>query len=126
MLRKSPLRPFHLLSANEMGTWYSYLSTPFSSCPIDHREKTPEHREEYGSPPTRSVKPFESIPGPPIYPVIGSVWDIKKRAGKGKMFYEIVKDYRYEYGPIVRTKLFDKYNVYVYDPREFLKGIVMS
>lgn len=84
--------------------------------------KCPMNRGAQKDPIINSGKSFGSIPGPPIYPFIGSVWDLKRRMSKGKQFFEVVKDYRDEYGPIVKAKIFEAPSVFIHDPQEFLKG----
>lgn len=98
-----------------------------SKCPVDHKKASaPIATEPTYTPTTPTGKPFDSIPGPPIYPLIGSVWDLKTRMDKGRCFFEVIKDYRNEFGPIVKAKIFDSPSVFVHDPREFLKGMRLS
>lgn len=60
------------------------------------------------------------MPGPPRYPLLGSLPDFIKRFGDERV-YQISKDYYKEYGTIVRVKLGQDDQVWVYDPREMLK-----
>jgi hypothetical protein len=101
-----------------------FSSSPeISKCPVDHKASAPVDKETTNNPSTPTGKPFDSIPGPPIYPIIGSVWDLKTRMDKGRCFFEVIKDYRNEYGPIVKAKIFNSPSVFLHDPREFLKGM---
>lgn len=65
-------------------------------------------------------KPFSAIPGPPQWPVLGSLPDFM--AKKGAIAPWLCTDHYYkEYGAIVQQNLLGEREVLVYNPKEYLK-----
>ncbi len=63
-------------------------------------------------------RPYKQIPGPKIYPVLGSILDFKENGGSMLMISSL---YYKKYGMIVKQNVTGN-EVIIYDPIEYLKG----
>lgn len=63
-------------------------------------------------------RPYSEIPGPLIYPLLGSILDFKKQGGTMLL---ATSEYYKKYGMIVKHNI-TRDEVIIADPREYVKG----
>ena len=85
-----------------------------STCPVTGtRSEKNELESKYGK-----SRPYSEIPGPKIYPLLGSLLDFKDN---GASLLKSSQTYYEKYGMIAKQNLTGD-EVIIYDPREFIKG----
>merc|ERR1711892_593402 len=68
---------------------------------------------------SKSVKQYSSIPGPNIFPVLGSTLQYRGKGPRSKEEYHLaLGDMFKEYGPLVKERLGGKDIVHVFDPED--------
>jgi len=68
---------------------------------------------------SKAVKPYSSIPGPNILPVLGSTLQYRGKGPRSKEEYHLaLGDMFKEYGPLVKERLGGKDIVHVFDPED--------
>lgn len=97
------------------GIFQTAYSTTSSTCPI-----TGSSSAKIGpsTEPTNSPRPYAEIPGPKIYPVLGSLLDFKEH---GATLFQTSRVYYKKYGMITKQNIKGD-EIIIYDPREHLKG----
>ena len=85
-----------------------------STCPVTG---TRSEKNEVESKNGKS-RPYSEIPGPKIYPLLGSLLDFKDN---GASLLKSSQTYYQKYGMIAKQNLTGD-EVIIYDPREFIKG----
>lgn len=93
-----------------------------STCPVTGTTSKQSATTRCKNDGDKQGKPYSEIPGPPIYPVLGSILDFKNHeASQVKSTHEYYK----KYGNIVKQNICGN-EVIIYDAREFLKGRFIS
>ena len=95
------------------------FTTTTSTCPITGVTSTK-------SIPSSSIegnpRPYSEIPGPPIYPLAGSIIDFANTGGNTSDSNTV---YYYKYGPITKQNICGD-EIIICDPREHIKGEKIS
>lgn len=94
-------------------------STTSSTCPITGTSSAKDDSSKNRS---NLPRPYDDIPGPKIYPVLGSLLDFKENGGTS---FETSRLYYKKYGMITKQNINGE-EVIVYDPREHLKGKISA
>jgi hypothetical protein len=92
----------------------AYLTTS-STCPINN---TSSANQNTSRGPAKLPRPYDDIPGPKIYPIVGSLIDFMQNGGT---VFETSRLYYKKYGPIAKQNI-GVNEVIIYDPQEHLKG----
>lgn len=91
-------------------------TTTASTCPITG---TTSSKSIPSSPiDDRNPRPFSEIPGPVIYPLLGSIIDFTNTGGNMSASNTV---YYYKYGAITKQNITGN-EIIIFDPREHLKG----
>jgi hypothetical protein len=83
-----------------------------ATCPVTGTSSTVSSTNSGNS------RPYKQIPGPKIYPVLGSILDFKEN---GASMFKTSNLYYKKYGMIVKQNVTGN-EVIIYDPIEYLKG----
>ena len=109
-------RCLKLVSAQRSSNLQNVLLSTTSTCPItgtsSSKSSFPQENGSHGK--------FEDIPGPNIYPIVGSLQDFQKNGGNLR---DTAHVYYKKYGMISKQNITGN-EIIVYDPREHLKGSV--
>jgi hypothetical protein len=96
-----------------------------SKCPVTGTSSDPSVSKK--NPSSKSAtgersRPYSEIPGPPIYPLLGSILDFKHHGARldlsGLAYYK-------KYGAISKQNISGP-EVLIYDPHEYMKGKQLS
>ena len=107
--------------AVKMQTWNlrSDTGTRFlSTCPVTGATSSPGTSDSVVMPQNGKPRSINEVPGPKIYPVLGSLLDFKEHAAS---LHVSSQAYYKKYGKIVRQSIICD-EVIIYDPREYIKG----
>lgn len=102
----------------------SFCMRSLSGCPVQHHHHNlppVDLNDTSPSKPSEPPKPYSEIPGPKIYPLAGSIIDLKGKMDKGMTMFAVFEEYRKLYGHIIRQNISGE-EVMIFDPREIVKG----
>lgn len=107
-------RCLKLVSAQRSCNLQKVLLSTTSTCPItgtsSSKSSSPQENWNHGK--------YDDIPGPSIYPIVGSLLDFQKNGGNLR---DTAHVYYKKYGMISKQNISGN-EIIIYDPREHLKG----
>lgn len=101
--------------------YHAELSTKAAAaCPITGQQSS-------GSKSNSSVKlSYKDLPGPPVYPIVRNYPFFAQNGGDPNNFIPYYRNVYKKYGMICYQDLFVGPEVLVFDPREYLLGLLVS